>query len=206
MTTTSAPGQTMTTDPRPHFFSAARTACETVQAVSADQLPLPTPCTDYDVRTLLGHLVAVFRRVTSVAAGIPAVGHAPLVTGVPDEGWGAAARAALRELEQAWADPAVLRREMVLPFGTLPGAAALASYTGEVLTHTWDLAVSTRRWPDWDDAVVSGALAAVRSKLPTAERPPGVPFADAVPVPDDAPVIDRLVAWQGRDPRWRPAV
>lgn len=38
----------------------------------------------------------------------------------------------------------------------------------------------------------------------TAERPPGIPFADAVPVPDDAPAVDRLVAWQGRDPRWRP--
>ena len=44
----------------------------------------------------------------------------------------------------------------------------------------------------------------MRGKLPAAERPPGVPFADAVPVPDDAPVIDRLVAWQGRDPHWRP--
>ena len=205
MTTTDAPGHTMTTDPRPHFRSAARTAGATVEAVSVDQLHLPTPCTEFDVRALLGHLVAVFRRVTSLAAGVPAIGHAPLVTDVPDDGWGAAARAAVRELEQAWADPDVLRREMVLPFGTLPGAAALASYTGEVLTHTWDLATATGRTPAWDDEVVAGALVAVRSKLPTAERPPGIPFADAVPVPDDAPVIDRLVAWQGRDPHWRPA-
>ena len=27
-----------------------------------------------------------------------------------------------------------------------------------------------------------------------------IPFAEAVPVPDDAPAIDRLVAWNGRDP------
>ena len=27
------------------------------------------------------------------------------------------------------------------------------------------------------------------------------PFAEAVPVPGDAPAIDRLVAWNGRDPR-----
>jgi hypothetical protein len=26
------------------------------------------------------------------------------------------------------------------------------------------------------------------------------PFADAVPVPEDAPLIDRLVAWNGRWP------
>jgi hypothetical protein len=31
-----------------------------------------------------------------------------------------------------------------------------------------------------------------------------VPFGPVVPVPGDAPPIDRLVCWQGRDPRWRP--
>jgi|tagenome__1003787_1003787.scaffolds.fasta_scaffold20890860_2 uncharacterized protein (TIGR03086 family) len=203
MTTTNAPDRPLTIDPRPAFFSAVRTACDTVAAVSPARLSDPTPCTEFDVRALLGHLVAVFRRVTSVAAGLPAIGHAPLVTDVPDDGWGAAARAAVRELTEAWADPAVLQREMVLPFGTLPGAAALAGYTGEVLTHTWDLAVATGQSPDWDDEVVSGALAAIRGKLPAATRPPGVPFADAVPAPADAPFIDRLVAWQGRDPNWR---
>ena len=146
----------------------------------------------------------MLRRVASVASGAPAIGQAPLVTDVPDDGWGAAARAALDDVEAAWADPAVLDREMRLPFGTLPGAAALASYTGELSTHTWDLAVATGQSPAWDEQVLTGALAAIRSKLPTAERPPGIPFGDAVPVPDDAPVIDRLVAWQGRDPHWRP--
>ena len=28
-----------------------------------------------------------------------------------------------------------------------------------------------------------------------------VPFAEAVAIADDAPAIDRLVAWNGRDPR-----
>jgi uncharacterized protein (TIGR03086 family) len=149
--------------------------------------------------------VAVFRRVTSIAAGVPAVGHAPLVTDVPDDGWSAVTDAALRDLEAAWADPAVLGLEMHLPFGRLPGAAALAMYIGEISTHTWDLAVATGQSPAWDDEVIAVALTAVRGKLPMAQRPPEIPFADAVPVADDAPPIERLVAWQGRDPRWRPA-
>ena len=204
MTTTASASDrpTIPTDPRPDFFATARTACDVVAAVSPAQLQDPTPCTEYDVRALLGHVVAVLRRVTSVAAGIPATGPAPLVTDVADDGWGAAARAALGELETAWSDPAVLGREMRLPFGTVPGAAALAMYTGEVSTHTWDLAVATGQSPAWDDGILTGALAAVRSKLP-AERGPGIPFAAPVAVPDDAPAIDRLVAWQGRDPRWR---
>jgi uncharacterized protein (TIGR03086 family) len=193
-----------TTDPRPAFLAAARIACDIVAGVSPDQLSDPTPCTEFDVRALLGHLVAVLHRVASVASGEPAIGQAPLVTDVPDDGWGAAARAAVDDVRAAWSDPAVLDREMRLPFGTLPGAAALASYTGELSTHTWDLAVATGQSPAWDEQVLAGALRAIRGKLPTAERPPGVPFAEAVPVPDDAPLIDRLVAWQGRDPHWRP--
>jgi hypothetical protein len=36
--------------------------------------------------------------------------------------------------------------------------------------------------------------------MPPEHREPTDPFADAVPVPDDAPLIDRLVAWNGRRP------
>ena len=206
MTTTTAPtaaGSTTPDDPRPAFLIAARIACNTVAGVSPARLAAPTPCTEFDVRALLGHLVGVFRRITSVAAGIPAIGQVPPMTDVPDDGWPAAAREALRDLEAAWADPAVLGRQMQLPFGTMSGAAALAGYTGEVSTHTWDLAVATGQTPAFDETVLTGAFAAIRSKLPMAQRPPVVPFADAVPVPDDAPLIDRLVAWQGRDPQWR---
>jgi uncharacterized protein (TIGR03086 family) len=208
MTTTRTPSTATpmtSTDPRPDFFVAARIACDTVDGVSPAQLADPTPCAEFDVRALLGHLVAVLRRIASVASGAPAIGHAPLVTDVPDDGWASTARAALDDVRARWSDPEVLHREMRLPFGTLPGAATLASYTGELSTHTWDLAVATGQSPAWDERVLAGALAAIRSKLPTAERPAGVPFADAVPVPDDAPAIDRLVAWQGRDPHWRPA-
>src|SRR3954471_10585794 len=205
MTTTPAAPPT-TADPRPAFFTAARIACDTVDGVSPARLADPTPCADFDVRALLGHLVAVLRRVASVGSGIPAGGQVPLVTAVADDGWGAAVRAAVGDVEAAWSDPAVLDRELQLPFGRLPGAAALASWTGELSTHTWDLAVATGQSPAWDEQVLSDALAAIHSKLPSAERPPGVPFADAVPVAEDAPLIDRLVGWQGRDPQWRPGV
>jgi uncharacterized protein (TIGR03086 family) len=202
--TPAPPRPTVSADPRPDFFAAARTACDTIAAVSPSRLADPTPCSEFDIRALLGHLVAVLHRVTSIASGIPAVGHAPLVTDVPDDGWDTAARAALDDVRAAWTDPAVLRLEMQLPFGVVPGAAALAMYTGEVSTHTWDLAVATGQSPAFDDAVVTRALAAVQRKLP-AERGPGIPFAPPIAVPDDAPALDRLVAWQGRDPRWQPA-
>jgi uncharacterized protein (TIGR03086 family) len=127
------------------------------------------------------------------------------VTAAPEEGGTPALRAAAAEVTAVWADDAVLDAVLRLPFGTLPGRAALATWVGEVTTHTWDLAVATGQTPAWDDAVVAVGLTAIRGKLPSAGRGPGIPFADAVPVPDDAPPVELLVAWLGRDPRWSPA-
>jgi uncharacterized protein (TIGR03086 family) len=200
MTTSS----TTTTDPRPAFAAAAATAGAVAAAVRPDQLRGPTPCPEYDVRALLGHLVAVLRRVAAVGRGEHPFSVPQVVPDVPDHGWGAAARAAADDALAAWADPALLGRQLTLPFGTFPGAAALATYTGEVTTHTWDVAAATGQAPDWDPAVVALALTATRRALPAGNRGPGVPFGPVVPVPDDAPLIDRLVAWQGRTPGWRP--
>src|SRR4051794_41861924 len=105
MTTTPAAPPT-TADPRPAFFTAARIACDTVDGVSPARLAAPTPCAAFDVRALLGHLVAVLHRIVSVPSGTPAVGQAPLPTDVPDGGWGAAVRAAAGGAEAAGPDPA----------------------------------------------------------------------------------------------------
>ena len=200
MTTTTA-----LTDPRPAFASATATAVAVAAAVRPDQLAGPTPCPEYDVRALLGHLVSVLRRVAAVGRGAPPFSVPQVTADVPDDAWGAIARAAADDVLTVWADDDLLGRQLTLPFGTLPGAAALATYTGELTTHTWDVAAATGQVPEWDPRVITAALAATRRALPAGNRGEGVPFGPVVPVPDDAPLIDRLVAWQGRDPRWTPA-
>jgi uncharacterized protein (TIGR03086 family) len=202
MTTTTPPTPTAT-DPRPAFAAAVDVLLGTAGAVHADQLTAPTPCTEFDVQALLVHVRHVLRRIATAGRGAP-VDSTPLLTGTPAEGWPAALSAAAAEQAAVWADDAVLDAVLRLPFGTLPGRAALATWVGEILTHTWDLAVATGQAPAWDDAAVAVGLAAILGKLPAAGRGPGIPFADAVPVPDDAPPVERLVAWQGRDPRWTP--
>jgi uncharacterized protein (TIGR03086 family) len=114
----------------------------------------------------------------------------------------------------AWRDDAALDRPMALPWIQGSGAEVLTSYFSELTVHTWDLAQATGQQPHWDDIVVTAALEA-RPILPAENRRAlfeeisaamglddvAIPFAEAVPVPDDAPAIDRLVAWNGRDPR-----
>jgi hypothetical protein len=102
---------------------------------------------------------------------------------------------------------------MALPWIQGSGAEILASYLSELTVHTWDLAVATDQRPEWDDTVVAAALAAP-DILPAENRralfeeisaamgldEAAIPFAEAVTVPDAAAAIDRLVAWNGRDP------
>ena len=103
---------------------------------------------------------------------------------------------------------------MALPWIQGNGADVLTSYFSELTVHTWDLAIATGQEPRWDDTVLNAALDA-RPILPAENRRAlfeeisaamgldevAMPFAEAVAVPPDAPAIDRLVAWNGRDPR-----
>jgi uncharacterized protein (TIGR03086 family) len=186
-------------DPRFPFSKAVALAGTVIAAVKPDQFDRATPCPEYDVRRLTGHLVGVLRRVATVGRGEDASTVPVVVEQSSDDRWLEHWTEAAHDVRAVWGDPSILGRQLVLPFATLPGAAVMGIYTSEVTVHTWDLATATGQQPAWDDAVAAFGLAAMHQALP-ADRTPEVPFAAAVAVPDDAPMIDRLVAWNGRRP------
>ena len=122
------------TDPRPAFSTAVGIAVDAMSPVRPDQLSGPTPCSDFDVRTLMGHLLSVLRRVAAVGRGEPPFSVPQVSTDVPDDGWGAAARAAADDVLAVWTDDALLDRELTLPYGTHSGVVALATYPAQ---HAW---------------------------------------------------------------------
>lgn len=204
-------------DPRPLFAAATDTATEVIAAVRADQLANPTPCTEYDVRQLLRHLVGVLPRVVAMGRGDdPMRVTAPDIDGLPDDDVLPTWLAVVADANAAWADDSALERTVVLPWATDTGAAALLGYVSEITVHTWDIAHATGQTPAWNEEAVENAYALIREWLPgqgraeifaevrkkmgpaSAAAPDA--FAEVVPVPDDAPIIDRLVAWNGRQP------
>jgi len=185
-------------DPRRGFATALALGGTAIANVAPGQLDGPTPCTDFTVRDLLGHLVFVLRRVSALGRGED-LSSVPVTSGIGDTEWSETWNQAAREVLAAWSDADVLERTMVLPFGQLSGAAAIAVYTGEVTIHTWDLATATDQRPEWDDGTVAAALVAYQRVLPPT-RPPGVPFGPAVAIDDDRPLIEVLAAWSGRRP------
>lgn len=199
-------------DPRPLLDRAIATGRTVIAAVRPDQFEAPTPCPDMDVRTMVMHLVGVLDRIAALGNGGDP--FSVVETHAPDDSWTDAWDRASSGVVAAWRDDAVLERPMALPWIQGSGAEVLTSYFSELTVHTWDLAVATGQQPEWDEAVLTAALEA-RPILPAENRRAlfaeisaamgldevAMPFAEAVPVPTDAPAIDRLVAWNGRDPR-----
>ena len=202
MTTPSETLPATATDPREFLFRAADQAVAVVGLVRPDRLPAPTPCDEYDVRHLTGHVVAVLRRIAYVAGGGHAFDDPSVVLDLPDDGWSAAAAANAADLRAAWADDAVLDRVLRLPWGEVPGRGAALAYVQELTTHSWDLATALGRPDVLDPGLAEPALVAAQQYLPAQPRGGPIPFGPPVQVAADAPPYQRLVAWLGRDPQW----
>ncbi len=191
-------------DPRAGFAAAAGLARTVIAQIAADDLDRPTPCDEFDVDALAGHMIGAVRRIAAVGAGEHFATVDTQLSHLGVEQLVPLFDAAVADQAAAWAGDAVLGSMLELPFGTIPGAAALGAYISELTTHTWDLATALGVDVDWNDELALGALAAMSHALPDSPRGAevGVPFGAPVAVADDAPAIERLVAWVGRDPRW----
>ncbi|MFF0344870.1 TIGR03086 family metal-binding protein [Kribbella sp. NPDC004875] len=183
-------------DPRPLFIRALDQAQELITTTGPDDLDLPTPCTEYDVRTLLGHLLTVAARIDLALNGGDPLAIPVVTTGVDD------VPAAWKErrvaLDTTLTDDSVLGRICKLPWATLPGAAAIGAYTGELATHAWDLAAATGRRDALDDNLASRVLPMVRQFVPADQRGGHMPFGPVVEVAADVAPYEQLAAWQGR--------
>jgi uncharacterized protein (TIGR03086 family) len=189
-------------DPRPLYRRAVAQTGTVVAAVTPDQFALPTPCPEYDVRTLLAHIVGGLTRTALVGEADPeALSRPAAAEGVPDDGWPDAYRAAAARSSAAWTDDAKLDALVEVPWGKIPGRFAVAGYIQEVLAHGWDLAKATGQPTEGDPELALFALAGAKRILPPDIRAAAdVPFGPVVDVPADATPYTQLAAWLGRHP------
>jgi uncharacterized protein (TIGR03086 family) len=186
---------TPVTDPRPLYADALTWVAGLV--ARTEGLAKPTPCAEYDVRALLGHIVATVRRARVVGEDGDVFDEPVVVTGVPDDGWPDALAAATEKTLAVWADDALLDRPSTVPWGRVPGRGAVWGYLNEALVHGWDLAVATGQDAEADPVVAEAALAAVQMFLPAEMRGGEIPFNEVVePAPGAGPT-ERLANWSG---------
>ena len=112
-----------------------------VHAIKADQWGDPTPCTEWDVRTLVNHLVNEQLWVPPLMNGatVADVGDAldgDLLGDDPVAAWEASAAAATEALHA----PGALDRIVHLSFADVPGSVYAWQLIGDLTVHAWDLA------------------------------------------------------------------
>ncbi|MFG2904809.1 TIGR03086 family metal-binding protein [Kitasatospora sp. NPDC048286] len=185
-------------DARPQYRSALDQLEKLFATITPADLERPTPCPEFTLRELLNHVVGGVHRFAYLGEGGHARDAVPAIEDPSDEGWPAALGRARARVTAAWADDAKLGRPTVVPWGEVPGAAAVGGYLMELVTHSWDIAVALDNGFALDDDLARTALGIAESALPAERRVPGVPFAAVRPVAEDADVHTRLAAWTGR--------
>ncbi|MBQ0864329.1 TIGR03086 family protein [Streptomyces sp. RK75] len=191
-------------DPRPLYARASAQLVTLIAAVRPEQLDNPTPCAEYDVRDLLGHLVSAARRIATVPEGSEGKGpDVPEWTAeVAAEQWPELYEDSRKQMISAWEGDGVMDSVITVPWGRMPGRIALAGSVMETVGHTWDLARAIGWTGELDEEVARFALGTARQALPANDREQ-LPFAEARQAPEGADTSTQLAAWLGRDPEWQ---
>jgi len=188
------------------FLAAQRSFTERVHAIQAGQWGYGTPDAGWAVADLVGHLVDEHRWAEALLGGLGLdaardavdASYGPGAGNFGSAGLGAQWDEAAAASARAFSAAGALAGSVEIARGQSPAREYLAEMTLDLIVHSWDLGTAIG-YPgplpaDVVEAVYSHAADIV------ARTPSGM-FSGPVGVPAGAPVIDRLVALTGRDPR-----
>ncbi|WP_098957493.1 TIGR03086 family metal-binding protein [Pseudonocardia sp. N23] len=186
------------TDPRPLLRDALGWVRGLVDAVPTARYDDPTPCTGFDVRTLMAHVVGIVGRANAAGTGVLPMSRPAVVEGIADAELAATIGLAIDGLTPLWENDDMLDTLIEVPWGTVPGRGVVWGYLNEALVHGWDLAVATGQDAEADPAAAEAALAAIVRFLPAEPRGGPVPFGPVVEPAAGAGPTERLANWAGR--------
>jgi uncharacterized protein (TIGR03086 family) len=168
---------------------------DAVKGVSADHLSNATPCSEFDVKSLLNHIIAGLGMLHTAATGGKATPPADNIVGDDPAAQYAEGR---EKLLSALKEPGVFDKTWSMPFGDMPGKMMAGIAFMEHLTHAWDVRKATGQPADLPEDLVKECLELVKP-MDAMLRMPGV-CGPAVEVGADASLTDQLVGYMGRQP------
>ncbi|WP_305782734.1 TIGR03086 family metal-binding protein [Symbioplanes lichenis] len=162
---------------------AAETATGVVRGIAPGQLDRPTPCAEFSVGGLLGHLGGTVPYMTGLAGAAPAEGDL---------------ESKITQLRAAWSDPEAWAGEIELGGQRMPATMVGGMAVTELVVHGWDLATATGQSPEWDPEVLTFVHDAVAGTADLGRRMGA--YGDRVEVPATASTLDRILGLTGRRP------
>ena len=170
-------------------------------AVSAEQWTRPTPNAAWDVADLVGHLITEHRWVGPLMRGLDLDAAAAEVDAVRSsavhDGYREAWVDAADRSFAAFSAPAALEQTVFLSRGPTPADGYIRELIFDLLVHSWDLGRAIDYVGQLPADIVARVWEASRKFCDLSSS--GM-YDSPVDVPDDAPVLDRLIAMTGRDP------
>jgi uncharacterized protein (TIGR03086 family) len=167
---------------------------EVVADIDDTGLALPTPCTHWDVRATLDHLIGATWMFALVNEG-QTIGED--ARGICDDEPAVALAGAARAVLASWRAPGAFDGARTFPFGTFPADAAAMMNLSEVVVHTWDIATALGAGATIDPNVAAMLDEFYASISLDAYRAHGA-FGAEIRVDAGAPAADRLLAQLGR--------
>ncbi len=177
-----------------------------VDQVRAGQLDQPTPCADWRLRDLLGHMVGQNYGFAAAAEGESTDASVWADRPVGDDPAGVFAASAARVVAAFNAQGAFDRRLWIPAISTAmfwPAPQAFGFHFIDYVVHAWDVAVSIGVPVEFDQEVLDEAMVRAQEvPLGPSREAAGAAFRAPVSAPDGAGLLDRIVALLGRSPTW----
>ncbi len=155
---------------------------------AADELDRDTPCDEWDVRTLMNHMLETQKYFVSAARGedaSPPSGQPPQMLSADPVADFARARSTTIS---TFSEPGVIEKT----------GPSLGIAFADQLLHGWDLAKATGQDSTMPSGLPEAAYEMIHGRF-TDEQRKGV-FKPEVSVPDNASMQDKLLAYTGRKP------
>jgi uncharacterized protein (TIGR03086 family) len=180
-----------------------------VGGVPDDLLDRPTPCPAYSLGDLLDHVGGLTVAFTGAAKkatdDTTSQGPSGDASRLGDD-WRTRIPRELAGLAEAWRDPEAWSGMTKAGGVEMPGEVAGLVALDELVIHGWDVALASGQSYEPDVhllEVVHGFVA--QFSEPGQEAARAGLFGPVVDVPEDAPLLDRVIGLTGRDPAWSPA-
>jgi len=165
----------------------------------------PTPCADTSVGDLLDHVDGLSLAFTMAAQKVGGDQRASADAANLGDDWRTRIPERLTALAEAWRDPQAWTGMTKAGGVDLPGEVGGVVALDELVIHGWDLAKATGQPYDVDDETLAACHGFVAQfSAPGQEASREGLFGPPVEVPDDAPLLDRLIGLSGREPEWSP--
>jgi uncharacterized protein (TIGR03086 family) len=187
--------QPLTANPLDQLKEAHGVFLGVLSNVKPEQMSLPTPDDEWDVRALINHVALgnIWAAENVKTGSAPRPGGDVIGDRAPLEAYTASADAMMASFEE----PGALGRMVTMPFGEMPVAGLAGFRFVDLIVHAWDLAKATGQDTNFAPDPCEAALAMSRQRMIGMDRA-NMPFKDEVPVPADAPAADRLAGFLGR--------